>query len=318
MAKKKICFVIAPIGEEDSETRKRSDQILNHVIKPAVEECGYEAIRADKIEKPGVITSQVIQHIVEDSLVVADLTERNPNVFYELAVRHAIRKPFVQIIKKGERIPFDVAGTRTVNVDHHDLDSVASAKKEIVSQVRSLEKGTTQVETPISVSLDLQILRQSDDPRQRSLADIMSAITELPSRIEQRFSEEIEPIRRRKYRRFHPMMIEEMVHMIGREGTDPTGILVAASLFRDDIPWLYELAMEAYRAIKSGSRKKAEEALKVFKRALDFTMHGPFVEEFMMSSKEAHIMVRELRHLLERYIDRYLATSKRSSPGGKK
>jgi hypothetical protein len=92
MAKKKTCFVIAPIGEDGSETRKRSDQILDHIIKPAVTECGYTAVRADKIEKPGVITSQVIQHVVEDDLIVADLTERNPNVFYELAVRHATRR----------------------------------------------------------------------------------------------------------------------------------------------------------------------------------------------------------------------------------
>ena len=87
----KICFVIAPIGEPESDTRRRSDQILRHVIRPAVKSKGYTAIRADEISEPGIITSQVIQHIVEDPLVVADLTERNPNVFYELAVRHAIR-----------------------------------------------------------------------------------------------------------------------------------------------------------------------------------------------------------------------------------
>lgn len=94
MAEKK-CFVIAPIGEPDSETRKRSDQILKHVISPAVQECGYSATRADQISEPGMITSQVIQHITDDHLVVADLTERNPNVFYELAIRHGIRKPLV-------------------------------------------------------------------------------------------------------------------------------------------------------------------------------------------------------------------------------
>lgn len=117
----KNCFVIAPIGELDSDTRKRSDQILKHIIKPAVSSCGYKAIRADEIDKPGIITSQVIQRVVNDPLVIADLTERNPNVFYELAIRHAIRKPLVQLIQKGERIPFDVAGTRTIQVDHTDL-----------------------------------------------------------------------------------------------------------------------------------------------------------------------------------------------------
>ena len=129
----KLCFVISPLGEPDSETRKRSDQVLKYVVRPAVESCGYSAVRADKIDKPGMITSQVIQHVVDDALVVADLTERNPNVFYELAIRHALRKPFVQIIRKGDTIPFDVANSRTIYVDHTDLDSVHTAKDDIVN-----------------------------------------------------------------------------------------------------------------------------------------------------------------------------------------
>lgn len=179
MPEEKQCFVIAPIGEAESDTRKRSDQILKHIIAPAAKSCGYNAIRADQISEPGIITSQVIQHIVDDPLVIADLTGRNPNVFYELAIRHAIKKPLVQIIKKGEAIPFDVAGTRTVHVDHHDLDSVEEAKDEIIKQIKATEKDAGDVDTPISVALDLQILRQSDNPEQRSLADLVSAIAEL-------------------------------------------------------------------------------------------------------------------------------------------
>lgn len=131
--KKKKCFVIAPIGEEKSETRKRSDQVLRHIISPAAEKCGYDTVRADEIDRPGIITSQVIQRVVDDDLVVADLTDSNPNVFYELAIRHALGKPLVQIIKKGENIPFDVAGTRTISVDHKDLDNAEAAKEDIVS-----------------------------------------------------------------------------------------------------------------------------------------------------------------------------------------
>jgi hypothetical protein len=175
----KLCFVISPIGDTDSETRKRSDQVLKHVIRPAATLCGYKAVRADEIDKPGMITSQVIQHVVNDDLVVADLTERNPNVFYELAIRHALRKPLVQIIRKGEAIPFDVAGTRTIYVDHKDLDSVEAAKNEIVEQIKALEKDSTDIETPISVSLDLQLLRQSEKPEERSLADLVAAVVDL-------------------------------------------------------------------------------------------------------------------------------------------
>ena len=177
----KTCFVIAPIGEPESDTQKRSDQVIRHIVCPAVSECGYTAVRADQISEPGMITSQVIQHIVDDPLVVADLTERNPNVFYELAIRHAIRKPLVQMIKKGEQIPFDVAGTRTIHVDHRDLDSVENAKKEFASQIRTIEKDSSKLESPISVSLDLQLLKQSDNPEQRSLGDVLSVVSELRS-----------------------------------------------------------------------------------------------------------------------------------------
>ena len=175
----KKCFVIAPIGETESDTRKRSDQVLKHIIKPAANECGYDPIRADQISEPGIITSQVIQHIVEDPLVIADLTGRNPNVFYELAIRHALKKALIQIIKNGEPIPFDVAPTRTIHVDHHDLDSVEEAKNEIIKQIKIVEKDVSEIDTPISVALDLQLLRQSENPEQRSLADLVDAISDL-------------------------------------------------------------------------------------------------------------------------------------------
>ena len=150
----KICFVIAPIGEPGSGIRKRSDQILEHIIRPVVESCGYKAVRADEIAEPGIITNQIIRHVVEAPLVIADLTGQNPNVFYELAIRHAVRKPLIQIINKVEDIPFDVGSMRTIVVNHQDLDSVKEAKAEMKRQIQSLEKSSSSLENPISVALD--------------------------------------------------------------------------------------------------------------------------------------------------------------------
>lgn len=96
----RICFVVGPIGDEGSETRRRSDQLLRHIIEPAAKECGYaQIIRADHMPALGVITSQIIESLMDSPLVVADLTEHNPNVFYELAIRHALKKPIVQLIQ---------------------------------------------------------------------------------------------------------------------------------------------------------------------------------------------------------------------------
>lgn len=260
----KDCFIIAPIGDAESDTRKRSDQILKHVISPALKECGYKPTRADQISEPGMITSQVIQRIVDDPLVVADLTERNPNVFYELAIRHVIRKPLVQIIKKGEQIPFDVAGTRTIHVDHHDLDSVESAKTEIIAQVRALEKNLANLETPISVSLDLQLLRQSDNPEQRSLADVLSVITELRSSVlglEKRLDNP-EALIPRDYLRY---MSEK--YMMKSPRSDKMMYEM-----RHILEELYELTMSEKPSGKA-DRAEHEEKLMRLRKMLDLMMH---------------------------------------------
>lgn len=175
----KVAFVISPIGEPNSPTRRRADQILNHVIEPVVSELGYKSVRADKISKPGVITSQIISHLLDDPLVIADLTGQNPNVFYELAVRHTVKKPIIQMIQEGERIPFDVSTTRTIQINHQDLDSVDKAKKELRRQIKAVEKDPTLVDSPISMAVDLQTLKQSSDPESKTLADLRTALQEI-------------------------------------------------------------------------------------------------------------------------------------------
>ena len=176
----KTCFVIAPIGDPDSEDRRRSDQILKYIIHPAAKEAGYDdAIRADKISEPGMITTQVIQHIIEDALVVADLTGRNPNVFYELAIRHALRRPYIQMIQRGERIPFDVAAIRTIEVDHRDLDLAEVARTELVRQMRSMQSSEREIESPISAAVDLDVLRRSGNPERRQLGEILTGLSEV-------------------------------------------------------------------------------------------------------------------------------------------
>ncbi len=207
--KQKVCFVIAPIGEEGSEARRRSDQVLKHIIAPASKDCGYETIRADEISEPGIITSQVIQHLLEDALVIADLTGRNPNVFYELAIRHAVRKPIVQLIQIGEPIPFDVAQSRTIQVDHHDLDSVARCRDELVKQIQAVEKNPTDVDTPISVAIDIQSLRQSENPLEKGSAEIISMLQDLRSKVDELSVTPKQP-------RIHPEMFEELFILFDR------------------------------------------------------------------------------------------------------
>lgn len=127
--KDKICFVIAPIGEPDSPARDRSDKVLKFIIKPVTDKYGYCAVRADELPQPGLITTQIITHLFNDSIIIADLSDHNPNVYYELAIRHVIKKPFIHLIEVGQKIPFDIQGIRTISYNSTDLNSVEKAKK---------------------------------------------------------------------------------------------------------------------------------------------------------------------------------------------
>lgn len=179
---KKKCFVIAPIGADNSDTRKRSDLVLKYVFQPPLEESGYEVIRADKIDNPGMITTQVIDHVVNDDLVIADLTENNPNVFYEIAIRHAVSKPFIQVMQVGEKIPFDISDLRTIIFDYKDLESVDNAKIQIRQQIKAIQEPQFRVVTPLTFAVDLKSFESSGDKEEYYIANIMSELSKLNNR----------------------------------------------------------------------------------------------------------------------------------------
>jgi hypothetical protein len=172
-----VCFLIAPIGDEGTDVRKRSDRVLKYLIEPAAEQCGYQVLRADKISKPGIITVQVIQQVINAPMVVADLTGHNANAFYELAIRHMVKKPLVQMIRKGEKVPFDVAATRVLFIEDPDLDTIEETKVQLVEHLKAAKNDASQVDNPISVSTDLQALRQSGDPVSAQLAEIAATLS---------------------------------------------------------------------------------------------------------------------------------------------
>lgn len=146
-----------------------------------------------------------------------------------------------------------------------------------------------------------------------SIAKLVEEMKSLPSRVAERLSEDGLPFRR-KPMRFHPMMFEELLHFAG-EPEDPVGILLVASLVREDMPWLYEISMEIYRAIKSGDPDAAERELSKLARLSEVMMHGPFLEGF--SRKEHYLMSMEYPRLLERALRQTLNTQRQAAKPSK-
>lgn len=148
------CFYITPIGPEGSELRKHSDLILESIVAPAINTLKLDVIRADNIAEPGNIPRQIFEFVMKAKLVVADLSFHNANVFYELALRHAVKLPIVHLIRSGDTIPFDINQFSTVIIDTTDIYSLVpkleTYKSEIATHARSALENPSNVSNPLS------------------------------------------------------------------------------------------------------------------------------------------------------------------------
>jgi hypothetical protein len=139
------CFVVMPSGREPSE-QKWFKGWYEVVIKIAVKDAGYEPVLAAAEEQPGAINDEIRTHLAVDPMVVVDLggaepeDDPNPNVMYELGIRHALGLPLVMMAWKGQRLPFDVGNQRVIMEDR-DLVDLDLNRNRLVSFVRAAEQG---------------------------------------------------------------------------------------------------------------------------------------------------------------------------------
>lgn len=188
------CFFVAPIGRVGSDVRKRSDLVLKYVVGPAANELGLGTIRADEISDPGIITLQVITHVLKARAVVADLTGGNQNVYYELGIRHAAQLPTVLIADDNTELPFDAGQLRTVFFDHENLESADYARSQICAQLRSAMDGVVQ--SPVTSSVQIQVLAAGSTV-ERAIANLVSRVDDLVTHLGARgasLGSEFEPL----------------------------------------------------------------------------------------------------------------------------
>ena len=134
----KICFIVTAIGESGTPTRERADNVYRYIIAPVCEELGYKPVRVDHVNAVDNINETVINYLKTAPMVVADMTDHNPNAFYELGFRQALELPLVPIIKVGERLPFDVITTRTVFYDT-DVAKIEESKENLKAKIQSFK-----------------------------------------------------------------------------------------------------------------------------------------------------------------------------------
>jgi hypothetical protein len=145
----KKCFIISVIDEPGTVEREKADSVKNNIIVPALK--GFEVERADDIGDYKEITDKIFDAIRKATVITADVSGKNENVWYELGIAHSLRKPVIHLMEKGTKIPFDVKNTPFIIYDNKNY---GEAIKKVEKQLDSI-KNDEQIVNPFSKGLSL-------------------------------------------------------------------------------------------------------------------------------------------------------------------
>lgn len=266
----------------------------------------------------------IMEKIDEASEVVCLLTKRSverPWILYEAGV--AKGKLDKKVIGIALGIHANVAFTGPFAQFQNNDGSADSIKKlvlDLVCKVPGLDPDPNVVGQLVDAfhKKAAEIIEKTDKTPVKSEKptneDIVAKLFEevkmmfesLPSRIENR----IEPEYRRKRRRFHPMLFEEFVHFGISKENPYMSFLMMISIYKEDLPWFYEIGLETYRSLKTAKTSfDKEKIISTFRNSIEMLDH-PMMREFYDDSKENYMFFKESRHMFKHVLDRLLHDKK--------
>jgi tetratricopeptide (TPR) repeat protein len=187
---KELCFVLMPFGLKKDPQGKEIDfdKVYQSFIKPAIEKAGLEPVRADEDKGGGFIHKPMYERLLYCDFAVADLSFANPNVFYELGIRHAI-KPYttVSLFEVNTRLPFDVAPLRTLPYSYENgaIANVQDCIDSLASRIADNLDASKNTDSPIAQLIsgftfpDLSGLRNGSETFQTWRNTIKGTVTQI-------------------------------------------------------------------------------------------------------------------------------------------
>lgn len=159
----RTCLYICAIGKDDSRERERAEEVVDLLVTPAVRD-SFDVMSCHRLDRPGEITVALKSMLRREALVIADLTDSNPNVMYELGLRHAVGLPCIHIAEAGTKLPFDLQNHRTV---FYDLRAVTKRKLAVETLQAIVQHTVTSVAPhgPGSPTTLWQEIRSALDPK---------------------------------------------------------------------------------------------------------------------------------------------------------
>jgi len=162
----KTCFVVGPIGGAGTDIRTHADWLLDGIIKPTFREHypDFEVVRSDTITAPGMIDTQMINHLLDADLVIVDMSLLNANAFYEMGIRHMARKPVIHMFVAGTSIPFDVKPYRAIEFSLVQHAHLGEAQKQLKHAIQDAISANYVPDNPVTKAQNYRQIERTAEP----------------------------------------------------------------------------------------------------------------------------------------------------------
>ncbi len=190
------CFVIMPYGGNDETRRNHYRGVYQSILAPAAIEAGYTPKRSDISGAPGSITLDIVRDLADADIVIADITEGNPNVFLEIGIRHVMRKSgTVHVVDKNyaDSIPFDLRNYRAIEYSAN-LADIPEVIKGIVAAIKMRANDPNRSDNLVhdalpSLPIDVRTIGDAELRKQiEQLQSTLEEIREQKNRLETRLA----------------------------------------------------------------------------------------------------------------------------------
>ncbi|MBI2860111.1 MAG: hypothetical protein HYX91_01225 [Chloroflexi bacterium] len=175
---KKKCFVIMPISSTASCSEDEWAEIFKHMIKPAVTGSGVGFVCERTKPRTGSFIKDILEQLNKADVVIADLTDRNPNVCYELGIRHTLKNRTIIIAQDIAHVPSDLRSYWVVEYKK-DLTGADDFKKKVRSILREMQKYPDKSDSPVADFLRLKNIDISAYQKSDNLKKLCALISEI-------------------------------------------------------------------------------------------------------------------------------------------
>jgi hypothetical protein len=163
--KEEICFTIMPFGGW-------LDDYYESIYCPAIEAAGLAPKRADDLFTPSSIVTDIWNYTKKAKMLLADLTGKNPNVFYELGLAHALAKPVILVAESMEDIPFDLRALRIIIYDKNAPNWGRILKDKIENAIEEVQKAPTGAVLPTFLEVSRSSTKPTITPREKEIIEM--------------------------------------------------------------------------------------------------------------------------------------------------